>query len=199
MPAFLWRNYSRRGGGGGVIRDAELSFQCCRLISESTEVRSKCWSYSGRLTSGAGVPVVKPEFRPWFPLILLDFVWSRPSFGRLSTSLPHSLQSDRSQLHVLCCTCACHFVAPIPADVDAATFDDDRCSLNLSPAFWLSPFLPSLMFKHSLQLWCLFFFVTLSSVARNASLRAASRERERERERETGWIAHWIILAFKLN
>ena len=131
---------------------------------------------SGRLTSGAGYPWWSQSLSldfPWSCLILFDRV-QLPSFARLAESRSNGA-CVHSQLHVWCCTCACHFVAPIPAD--AATFDGDRCSSNLPLAFWLCPFLPSLMFKHSLQLWCLFFFVTLSSVARNASLCAASRER----------------------
>ena len=64
---------------------------------------------SGRLTSGAGVPVVKP----WFPLILADFFWWLPSFVRLSVSRPNGAcnQIVHSCMYI-CCTCACHFVAP---------------------------------------------------------------------------------------
>ena len=83
---------------------------------------------------------------------------------------------------------------------DAATFSGDRSSFHLSLAFWLSPFLPSLMFEHSPQLWCLFFSVhSFSGGTECFTVRRFERERERERERETGCIAHWIVLAFKLN
>ena len=131
--------------------------------------------------------------KSWFLLILFDFVWSRsslarPTCPRRSRTVPSPMQHDRSpdlrlhaQLRVSSLHRRCNFWRrPVFVDRHGST-----CHFG---SLWLSSFLPSLMFKNSLQLWC-FFGVggsafTHPSLARTDSLCAAF-----ERERERDWYA----------
>ena len=97
------------------------------------------------------------------------------------------------------CTAACQFVAPTLQLLTATSVrHGSTCHFG---SLWLSSFLPSLMFKDSLQLWC-FFGVggsafTLPALARTAS-RCAAFKRERERERLVRSVVN-IPNVFKLS
>ena len=114
-------------------------------------------TFSGTLTSGTGIPTVKPELSldlSWSCLISFDRVQASCGCPRRSCSSISAIAGPDCQLSVRCS--------------DAATFDGDRCSFRLSLAFMFAlAVLPSLMFKifsaAFLVLWCWCFFVHYSS------------------------------------
>ena len=155
------------------------------LIFYVSRTSRKLFFFSCRLTSGTarGYPWWSQSLSldfPWSCLILFDRVQaSRGCSRRNRTELAYQRDCpDRSQLHVLSfnCTftCVCPFVAPT-LQLLTATVVRSTCHLHSG----LSPFLPSLMFKHSLQLWCLFLFVhSFSGGAECFTVRRFERERQ---------------------
>ena len=107
----------------------------------------------------------------------------------MSASKPNGTEPDAARSIAgpsAACAAAYQFVAPTLQLLTATSVrHGSTCHFG---SLWLSSFLPSLMFKNSLQLWC-FFGVggsafTHPSLARTDSLCAAFK-----RERERDWYA----------
>ena len=100
----------------------DLMIARCLLPNTDQNTVQTQTTFSGTLTSGTGIPVVKPE--------LIDFAWScLISFDRVQAARGRPRRSSISAI------AGPDRYRQLSVRSDAATFDGDQCSFRLSLAF----------------------------------------------------------------